>query len=285
MDNLVVHPKTRQDIERLVARPAHAVLLLGSKGVGKMSLAIFLAVSILDISVDTLEKYPYMLTIASQDGRAISIETIRQLQHFTTLKIPGKEGIRRLVIIESADLMTTEAQNALLKTLEEPPADTVFILTATSSDSLLPTIRSRVRTLQVSTPALDELKEYLTRNYSASDVDKALLISGGLPGLTVSLLTSPEDHPLYEATNQARQILQSSAYERLTLIEGLSKQKQLCLDTTFILGQMAHMALMRAQGDSAARWQKILKAAYEAQEHLRTNTQTKLVLMNLMLEI
>lgn len=285
MTKLVLHPKTQLDLEQSVTRPAHAMLIVAPSGSGKLSLARHVAASILELVEEQLDNYPYLLVVSPKGGRAISIDTIRELQHFTTLKIPGKQGIRRVVIIESADLMTTEAQNALLKTLEEPPADTVFILTAGSVDALLPTIQSRVRILQVVAPKADELKNHLTEAYDVKDIDKALLVSGGLPGLTVALLESPEDHPLYEATVQARQILQSTMYERLLLVDSLSKQKQLCADIVFILGQMAHMAIARSSGAGAKKWQGILKAAYVAAEDLRHNTQTKLVLINLMLEI
>jgi DNA polymerase-3 subunit delta' len=285
MSNLVLHVKTLNDVTRFSSRPTHALLLVAPSGSGKLSLARHIASQILKISLEEFSNYPYALTISPQDGRAISIDAIRELQHFTTLKIPGEQTISRVVIIESADLLTLEAQNALLKTLEEPPADTVFILTAGGVDSLLPTIQSRVRLIKVLPPPLEDLKIYLNASYAPQDIDKALLVSGGLPGLSVALLDSSETHPLYEATVIARQILGSKVYERLLLVDSLSKQKQLCADIVFILGQMTHMALTRSVPTNAQRWQTILRSTYRASEHLRQNTQTKLVLINLMLEI
>jgi phosphatidylinositol kinase/protein kinase (PI-3 family) len=114
------------------------------------------------------------------------------------------------------------------------------------------------------------------------------MLSGHLPGLTQALLTHEEEHPLHEATQQARTLLQSSAYERLLLVDALSKQRELCLNILSILSQMARMALMRspdAANKSTERWQKVLKASFEAEEQLRHNTATKLVLMRLMLEL
>lgn len=290
MAKLVLHPETQSSIEQYVARPAHALMLISPPGSGKLSVARYIAAQVLRTTPEDLDNYPYFLAIAPQDGKAIPIETIRELQHFTALKIPGGKttgagAINRVVIIESAHLMTAEAQNAILKSLEEPPLDTVFILTAPSADALLPTIRSRVRITRVIIPPLNTLKEHLLQNFAESDIDKALLLSGGMPGLTWALLTSPEEHPLYEATLQARSLLQSTAYERLLLVDGLTKQKQLCQDITFILGQMSRMALTRSQPETAKRWQTIMKAAYAAQKSLQHNTQTKLVLMNLMLEM
>jgi DNA polymerase-3 subunit delta' len=285
MNELILHPETEKRIGRLIADPAHAVLLIAPSGSGKHSIALNIAGGILNQSTEQLIKHPYFMTIAPIDGKAIPIETIRELQHFTTLRIPGGEGISRVVIIESAELMTMEAQNALLKTLEEPPMDTVFILTAPAADTLLPTIQSRVRTIFIATPELSSLKNHLLKNFQAAEIDKALLVSGGLPGLTHALLTDPEAHPLYMATLQARTLLQSTVYERLLLVDSLSKQKELCRDIVFILGQMSRMALVRGQGSAGKRWQNIMKAAFAAQESLHKNTQTKLVLINLMLEM
>lgn len=288
-DELVLHEVVARALQRLERRPAHAVLIVGPPGSGKAVLARTLAARLLQIPTQQLETYPYLTVVAPIDGKAIPIESIRDLQHFLSLKIPGGKAIARIVVIEDAHLLTTEAQNALLKTLEEPPADTVIILTATGVEALLPTIRSRVRTLQALPPSPELLKEYFkTRGFAAAQVDKALMLGGGLPGLAHALLTDQTGHPLYEATLQARTLLQASAYERLALVDGLSKQKQQSQYMVFILGEMARMALLRstdATSKAALRWQKILKAAYEAQRQLRTNAQPKLILINLMLEL
>jgi DNA polymerase III delta prime subunit len=285
MANLILHPQTLNLVSRYIKNPAHAVMLAAPTGSGKLSVARHMAANVLGKSTDELDKYPYFTAIAPIDGKAIPIETIRELQHFTTLRIPGSKDISRVIIIESAHLMTTEGQNALLKTLEEPPLDTAFILTAPSPDAVLPTIQSRVRTIQVTAPDPDELRQNLLTDFSASEIDKALMVSGGLPGLMHALLNAADDHPLYAATQQARAILQSSAYERLVLVDGLSKQKQLCVDIVFILGQMSRMALSRSTGTAAKRWQHIMKAAFKAGQSLESNTQAKLILMNLMLEM
>ena len=96
--------------------------------------------------------------------------------------------------------MTTEAQNALLKSLEEPPADTVIILTATSLRALLPTITSRTQHLRLETPALEAFADiFFTGLLRGSNIQHAYRLSGGLPGLMSVLLESDETHPLVAA--------------------------------------------------------------------------------------
>lgn len=288
-DNLVLHDAVARALQGLMNRPAHAVLIVGATGSGKAVLAWHLSARLLQVSTDNVKKYPYITSIAPIDGKAIPIESIRELQHFLALKIPGTSQIARIVIIEDAQLLTLEAQNALLKTLEEPPADTVIVLTATTTEALLPTIQSRVRVMQALPPAANLLKQHFTaQGFLETDVDKALMLSGGMPGLAKALLTDQTGHPLYEATVQARSLLQASAYERLVLVDGLSKQKQQSQYIVYILGEMARMALLRSTESSskaAERWQKVLRASFAAQQQLRTNAQPKLVLINLMLEL
>ncbi len=88
------------------------------------------------------------------------IDTVREIIHSLTIRT-GKKGQMRAVVIEDAHLMTPEAQNAFLKTLEEPPGDTIIILTAPREDLLLPTIVSRcvLITTPVGAPDVDYKKQ------------------------------------------------------------------------------------------------------------------------------
>src|SRR6476661_301276 len=153
MINLVMHPSTQTQLEHFIARPAHAVLLTGPAGIGKTALAEAMAAEILGRS---LESYPYYQMVRP-DGLSISIEAVRQLQKFLMLKTTGQQPIRRIVVVEHAHTMTTEAQNAFLKLLEEPPADTLLILTANSARSLMPTILSRAQQISINAPAESQL--------------------------------------------------------------------------------------------------------------------------------
>lgn len=289
MNSFILHPATNLKVERFLDHPAHAVLLVAPAGSGKTTLARYLAAKLLGKEEASLEKYPYLRTVGPEDGRAIPIDTIRQLQQSLTLKIPGTDGIRRIVIIENAQSLTVEAQNALLKTLEEPPLDTIIIMTATSTEALLPTIQSRVSMLHIVPPSPDQISShYLQSGFKSIVLDKAMMLAGNLPGLTHALLIDERNHPLFAATEEARGLLQATLYERLAKVDTLSKQKDVCADVLLILNQMARMALMRnpqADGKAAERWRRVMKNAYEAGEQLRRNTNTKLVMTNLMLEI
>jgi DNA polymerase-3 subunit delta' len=286
MKGLVLNPLTERQLEAFAAKPAHALMLVGPIGSGKHTLARNIAEEILDLPPEGFSNHPYALLIAPEEGKAIGIEAARQLDQFLALKVPGKAAHDRVIIIEDAHLLTTEAQNALLKTLEEPPEGTIIILTANHEQTVLPTIRSRVQVVPVGPLERANLEAHFNgQDFDAKSIDRAYSISGGLPGLMDALLHESEDHPLVLAAGKARELLGKSAYERLAMVDELAKQKALALDVTAILQQMARLSLHNASGPVAKRWQNILSASYEAGEALAANAQAKLVLTKLMLSL
>jgi hypothetical protein len=280
MPQLILNPTTSTQLKAFKQRPSHALLLIGPAGSGKFSLAKTTAETILDI--ETIDGYPYSLHIAPEQS-TIGIEAIRNIEQFLSRKVPGSQPFKRIVIIEQSERLSTEAQNALLKNLEEPPADTLIILTATHASGLLPTIRSRVQTVKVNQPEKLALQEKFTAT-DPQTYARAYAMSGGRPGLLTALLSDSE-HPLLQAADYARQMLGQSIYHRLLLVDELAKKPELALDVTLILQQMAHVSLQTASGATFKRWQNILSASYQASEALSASGQAKLVLTDLMLHL
>jgi DNA polymerase-3 subunit delta' len=236
-----------------------------------------------------LAQHPYFSHITPEKN-SISIDIIRQLQRFLQLKTLGVGNLRRAVIVEHAESLTVEAQNAYLKLLEEPPADTIMVLTADNQRALLPTILSRVQTIVVYTPGEENLKaHFLAASKDTTAVNQAYFLSGGLPGLMHALLADDTTHPLLAGVGQAKEILQQQTFERLALVEGMSKQK----DTVrYVIEALQHIAQtgidQAAKRDDLTKlkqWHHILNVSSAADEALGQNANTKLVLSNLMLSI
>jgi hypothetical protein len=280
MPSLVLHPVTNQHFKAFTDMPSHALLLIGPVGAGKFSLAKIIAETILRIP--TIKDYAYSLHIVPENA-SIGIESVRQIEQFLSRKVPGQQLYKRVIILEQAERLTTEAQNALLKNLEEPPADTLIILTATHASSLLPTIRSRTQTIIVNKPDSTALSKQFPKT-DPKDYKRAYAMSGGQPGLLSDLLSDTE-HPLTLAADYARQLLGTSAYSRLLLVDELAKKPELAANVTLILQQMAHISLQTATGNSFKRWQNILVASYGAAEAIATSVQPKLALTDLMLHL
>lgn len=282
MSNNVLHPLTKQRLQAFSQTPSHALLLIGPPGSGKQSVATNLAAEIFQINRDSLDNHPYIKKIEAGKEKSISIEKVRELEHFLSRKVP--ERGKRVVLIYNAHLLGIEAQNALLKTLEEPPANTILILTVANEQALLPTVRSRAQSLSVLRPGADHLKAHFeSLGYSAVAIQRAIAMSGGLPGLMFSILQDEDNHPLVRAAAIARQIAGSSPFERLAIVDSLSKDREHCLEVLGVLQQMARWSLRG--GKNAVTWQKILSACHKAIGELVGNGQPKLVLTNLMLSL
>jgi DNA polymerase-3 subunit delta' len=139
-------------------RPPHALMLTGAVGTGKRAAASWLARRRLGLVIDPLPVVP--LTVPEHadlrwisppdDKHTIGIDQVRELVH--ELSLTSYEGGGKVAVIEPADAMTTSAANSLLKTLEEPPGDTLLILVVDRPGRLPATIVSRCQRLAVRVP-------------------------------------------------------------------------------------------------------------------------------------
>lgn len=112
-------------------------------------------------------------------SREIRVEQIRQLQE--RLSFRALEAPRKVVIVASAQVMNPQAQNAFLKTLEEPPSATVLVLLASAPDKLLPTIRSRCSRVQFGPLPIEQVAAMLTAQGKLSEAQAQLvaIMAGG----------------------------------------------------------------------------------------------------------
>lgn len=117
----------------------------------------------------------------SRAGRSIRIQQVQRLAEF--FSVGGHRSSRRIVVIEPADAMNGPAANALLKTLEEPPAGAVLVLVTAHPSRLLATLRSRCRALAVGRPSHAHALQWLaaTETVDAADAESLLAATGGAP--------------------------------------------------------------------------------------------------------
>lgn len=285
MNNLLIHPITKLQLDSVINDTPHAVMLTGGISSGKRTLAYYIARVILGSPV---ESHPYFTDI-TPDKNSITIDQIREVKKFTRLKTTGNGNIRRIVLITEAHLMTTEAQNALLKLLEEPPSDTMILLTAVGDQSLKPTIYSRVQRVSVRPIHYDQAIAFAGTHNKADQAERAYALSMGDAGLFIALLHDDDTHPLSRAIQEAKSLLMASMYERLTRIDALIKDKEAVAHMLIAVKRIASAALKTAIEKQdlklEKRWLATLNTVYECEKYAYTNANNKLLLTDLFLRI
>jgi len=151
--------------------------------------------------------HPDVILIEPGDTGSIKIEQVRDVIDRAGYR--PFEGRRRVVVIDEADAMAGPAQNALLKTLEEPPSASVFILVSSMPDALLPTVLSRCPKLRFGPLSAAEVANALVRDheYGESDARAAAVDAGGSIGRALEA----EAANLAEARDAAQRILEQVA--------------------------------------------------------------------------
>lgn len=200
--------------------PPHALLIVGNEGVGKCTLAKLLCQAVLCKALHApcnkcgpclrvLTGQNRNLIHVSPSGASIRIDAIRDM--LDILGLYSIENSDRTVLIENADRMTPQAQNALLKSLEEPSPGTYFVLTAERRAALLPTILSRAALYYLPPWPNDKLLQtLLAGDAQSNEAQAAIKGAGGSIGKAMALLNNPEIARLHQLSEQAVQVLLSN---------------------------------------------------------------------------
>lgn len=196
----------------------HAWLLTGPKGIGKATLAYRMArfmlggTSLLESSLDVPASDPVSQRISAlghgnlfrlvrpwdrkskRHKTEIPVDAVRQLGGFFR-ETASEENAWRVCIVDAADELNRNSENAILKMLEEPPKKTLFILVSSAPGRLLPTIRSRCMQLDLRPVPEAELRAWVQAETGRSGdiVDAAVKLSRGAPGKALALMQNADD--------------------------------------------------------------------------------------------
>ncbi len=234
MDSLLLTDQDRLQLAALTQNPPHALLLVGPAGFGKRHVAVTWA----------LQLTPHVEVMQPDEKGIISIDTVRTLYQQTR----SKRAHHQAVVVDHAEVMGIEAQNAYLKLLEEPRPGVTFILTTSNLEALLPTITSRVQTVAMHTVAPRVLQAWVQaqKKLAPQDLAQLLFVAQGRPGIAATLLRDDQAFAHHRALMQhAKQLLSASPYERLAALNDLAKNKPDMIATLEAMSRMVHMQLSK----------------------------------------
>lgn len=189
MHKLYGHKNIVNILENTVAgnKISNAYLFVGDDGIGKRFMAEYFAMMVNCKSkvykpcfkcgscIKMSSKNHPDTFVIEPDGNSIKVETIRDFV-IKEMNIKPYQSYKKIFIIDDAHKMTAAAQNALLKTLEEPPLYGLFILTAPKREELLPTIVSRCNVVRFTKESVENIKNYLVFEHNI-DKEKASVLA------------------------------------------------------------------------------------------------------------
>lgn len=238
---LVGNKSVNESLKNLIddAHLPHAIIIEGDEGTGRHTLALYLAKASLckgdnkpcDVCRDCMltigHNHPDITFFAPEEKKkSLSVDQVRKIK--TDAFVKSHRGGKKVFIIDKADALSDNSQNALLKTIEEPPQDILFILICESSARLLSTVISRCTVFSLFPPEEKESLEYIRSHTKKSDEEiiKALGITHNNIGKALSILSKRKSENGHLAEKFLDGVLEyDSAVNLMLLLKPLHKDR------------------------------------------------------------
>jgi len=216
---------------------SHAYIFSGQEMIGKRTFALELVnlvnrvnphTQVLSVGASPANIFqPDCLFVdsgVSESGQTITIEEIRRVKNFVSLS--PYAGPYKFVVINDAHLMTTEAQNALLKVLEEPSPSSILILVTANPNSLLPTIISRCQEIKFPPHPKSVIGDVLKNSgLPKSETEFLAEFSNGRVGLVRTIIKEKSFDEIKDSVEELVRLIKADINERLTVAQKLTDEK------------------------------------------------------------
>ena len=270
---------------------AHGYLFSGPSFVGKRAVAFEMAQRLLCENFNACNDCPQCKTFVAQanadfiflgSDQSIKIEEIRDLIYKLSLKPYSAKY--KVAVIDNAENMTVESQNALLKGLEEPKSFTVIILVTANASKLLRTISSRAQKINFGPVVNSEYEQLLPGSLTSEEKSLITSYANGRPGLAVAIARDTELVEKLKSIDSCFQVIQGNdEIERLRLAYDLADLE------TVDLKQVIDFLLIKLDQElnlnPGMKIAKNLESVISARRYIDQNVNSKLLLTNLMLAL
>lgn len=283
MNAPILAPSVKPLIDSFIKSPSNSLGLNAPNGAGKKSTAEYL-LSVLLESND-IYKNPYIKIIDCENSRGI--DDIRLIQKDLTNKPLGNAEFKRGIILNNFENLSVEAQNSALKLLEEPPLDTIFIVTTNSKSTILPTIVSRLQWINLKPIPREDLFKFFP-SYKESELESAYLATEGYSERFSDFIKNPQNEDK-KYIDQAKTILKDSKTARIKSIDKILKSddfeiRKLLKALETILGAILRGQINRTN-EVDLRIVNSLDQIINSKQSLAYNPNKKLLLTNLLYKI
>lgn len=295
-ETILGHKQVKQRLRRAIEsnRIAHAYLFTGPDGIGKKETAIAFAKAINCISGQgddncsscrkiEKENHPDVEVIRA-DGRFIKIDRIRTL--IEELEYQPYEGRKKIAIFDEAEKLTLQAMNTLLKTLEEPPGETLIILVTSHPQALIPTVRSRCQDIGFNPLSEADLQLLIQRKKGVGSSLAQQIARFSAGSVKKAIEVDPEVYrkKQEDLLKEIKQLDVKNIVSLLSLSERLSKDKDQLADTLDLLLNLYRDNLPGQESNTSLNiFREIIEQIQITIDLLKRNVNARLAMDNLLL--
>ena len=272
----LLHPSSQKILNILMTNLPQSLLLTGPVGVGLSTIASYIASELGSISFTVLPEKNEKVDI---EKGIISVDSIRRLYDQTRSIQTGK----LIIIIDYAERMATQAQNAFLKLLEEPGRDVYFILASHTPSKLLSTVASRMQLIEIRPLTNTQSDKFLTKLgiNEPKKRNQMLFMADGLPA-ELSRLARDEEY-FKSASNlvrDARDLLQSNVYDKLLIANKYKDDRELALSLLNTTMRILQKSIVEKPQDNLIAQIDLIQDIYQK---IKSNGNIRLCLTKLVL--
>lgn len=291
-NNLIGNTENKETLKNMIDSNniSHSYIFSGTSGIGKFEFAKEFAKAIICLSetepkpcnhCKACESFDNSnnpdIIIIDENEDSIKTETIKELTN-NILEKPI-QGNKKIYIINNSENMTKEAQNSILKTLEEPPEYVTIILICSNEDNMLSTIKSRCTRIHFENLEISEVKDYIKQNYPEIEIDDSIInLSQGSIGKALKL---NENKTLYE---NIENILKSFKNKDIIDIVKMSEEIYIAKEEIYSVLEYMNVLLLKLSKEDL-RYINAIDIVEETKKRLKANSNYDMCIDNLLFNI